>query len=472
VKINEPTPEILEMHERWQVCRDVISGTYAVKKKGLTYLPRSFSDMNDEEYLSYKKYVPFYPAANRTHDGIVGLMMRQEPVLEATGTLREIKDVISSNGDSVEELARRSAREFLSSGFYGYFTDHPVGQASSKGAAIEEGIRPFVNFYDCFSILECTPGVVKGRKQPIRVRLLENARTVYLIERVDGLVVVHVYRASDNGAFPAWEDPTETYEPVANGKRLEEIPFDLVTPDGSFTPSAPPLENVCWTNLDHYVTQGLLSTQHLFGISPMLIVSGTEGEEGKKIKWTPGGVFTLSDAQAKAYVISVSADAAVPLEHQLQALEDRLAAIASRILARQKSVAEAAETEAVRQGAENSVLAMLANTISKKLETALKRAAAFTDNDATVRFQINTDYLPSNMSPQEITALLGLNQARKLSNRSMFYKLRDGGVYDETLTYEEEQKRLKEEAAVEPEVVNASAARDTIAPTAPEAPTL
>lgn len=469
MNINEPTPEIAAMHERWQLCRDVIAGTHSVKKRGAYYLPKTFSDMSSEEYTSFIRFVPFYPAANRTHDGIVGLMMRRDPVLEATGTLKEIKNVISSNGDSVEELARRSAREFLASGFYGYFTDHPSGKASSKGAALDEGIRPFVNLYDCFSILECTPGVVKGTKQPVRVRLLDDDRTVRMLERVDGYVVVYVYRATDNGTFPAWEDPTETYYPEANGERLTEIPFDLVTPDGLFEPSAPPLENVCHTNLDHYVTQGLLSTQHLFGISPMLIVTGTEGEEGKKIKWSPAGIFTLTQAEAKAYVITVPSDAAVPIEHQLEKLEDRLAAIASRILARQKNVAEAAETEAVRQGAENSILAMLANAISAKLERALKRASRFTDKDAEVRFQINTDYLPTNMSPQEITALLGLNTAGKLSDKSMFYKLRDGGVYDETLTFEEEQKRIVEsKPAIAPTPVAVS--NESPAPTAPETP--
>lgn len=468
MNINDPTPEIAAMYDRWQTCRDVTSGTYAVKNKGLDYLPRTFADMTMEEYRSFKRFVPFYPAANRTHDGIVGLMLRHDPVMEATGTIKQLKNVISSNGDSVEELARRSAREFLSSGFYGYFTDYPAGQASSKTAALDEGIRPFVNFYDCFSILECTPGKVKGIRQPKRVRIKDDARTIRLIELVNGFVVIHVYKADDNGTFPHWNSPSETYEPVAHGQRLDEIPFDLVTPDGMMEPSAPPLENVCWMNLDHYVTQGLLSTQHLFGVSPMVIVTNTEGEEGKKIRWTPGALFTLSDPNAKAYVIAVSSDAAVPLEHQLAGIEDRIAAVASRILARQKSVAEAAETEAVRQGAENSVLAMLANSISAKLERALQRASSFVDKNATVRFQINTDYLPTNMSSQEITALLGLNAARKMSDRSLFYKLRDGGVYDEKLTFEEEQKRIGESDPVaEVPVATPQAVEPTEAPVAP-----
>lgn len=472
MKINEPTPDILAFHERWRVCRDVISGTHAVKARGFHYLPKAFGAQSDDEYAGYKKHVPFYPAANRTKDGIVGLMMRRDPVLDATGTLPEIKDTISSNGDSVEELAARSSAEFLGSGFYGYLTDYPKESAPSLGDAVISGVRPFVNLYDCFQILECKPGVVNNMRVPVRVRLLEDELTVRMLELVDGRAVISVYRAEKPNAFPDWDKPTEVYVPTALGKPLTELPFDLVTPDGRFTPSEPPLENVCLLNLDHYVTQGLLSTQHLFGVAPMLVFSGVDPKGDQQIAWSPGAIVKLEAPESKVYVVSVPSDAAVPLQVQLERLEDRLATVASRILARQKSVAEAAETEAVRQGAENSVLAMSANAISAKLERALKRAAAFTDKDPKVRFQINTDYLPTNISAQEIAALLGLRRAGEMSSKSLFYKLRDGGVYDETLTYEEERKRIEEVPAQQPATAPSADAQTPVAPLAPEAPTV
>lgn len=150
-------------------------------------------------------------------------------------------------------------------------------------------------------------------------------------------------------------------------------------------------------------------------------------------------------------MLSVPADHAIPLEHQLQALEDRLATLASRILARHKAVAEAAETEAVRQGAENSVLAMIANSVSQSIEKALQRVADYS-GVGEVRFQINTDFVPGNITPAEVSSLLGLNEKQKLSDKSLFYKLRDGGIYDETLTYEQEQERIAQSTVVEPPV--------------------
>ncbi|MGU3389162.1 DUF4055 domain-containing protein [Sphingomonas sp. M1A8_2b] len=445
MSVNTPEDNIAKQLTRWRTARDVVSGAYAIKARstGQTYLPLAYRDQDTVAYEAYQKATPFYPAASRTLDGIVGLMMRKEPVLETDGLAKEIKGVITSNGDSVDELARIACREALTTNYCGLFTDYPEGEASSLGAMLDEGIRPFINFYPAESILECKPGVVRNQRVPVRVRLLDNENRVRILKLVDGYVVIEIYDAK-GGAFPVEGQPTKRYEPKANGNRLTEIPFDLITTDNSFTPSGAQLDNVVTLNLDHYVTQGLLTRQIMYGISPMLFIAGVEQKEGETFEWIPGQVYTTDNADAKPYVINVPSDAAVPLEHQLEKLEDRMATVASRILARQKSVAEAAETEAVRQGAENSIVAMIANAVSARFERAIGRVNAFDGGTDSVRFQINTDYLPTNISPQEITALLGLREANEISAKSLFYRFRTAGLFNETLTFEEEQLRKAE----------------------------
>ena len=161
--INQPCPKLSKHLYRWTTARDVISGTYAVRAKGEVYLPKAYSTQTLEEYTSYQKHVPFYAAANRTCEGIAGLMMRRDPVLEASGILAEIKAVISSNGDSVEELTRKVCKEVLITNYCGLLTDYPTEKASSLGAMLDEGKRPFVNLYPAETILECKPGIVKNQ---------------------------------------------------------------------------------------------------------------------------------------------------------------------------------------------------------------------------------------------------------------------------------------------------------------------
>ena len=449
--VDDRDPILQEQLERVKTARDVLSGTRAVKNAGSRYLPYAFKGQEKDviSYNGYKKRVPFYCAASRALDGFLGMMFRREPVLEADGTLAVIKNVITSRGDSVERLAQQAAREALSSGFALLVTDHPEGRASSQGAAIAEGIRPFTNLYKFENILEYTVGIVRNMQKPIRVRVMDNEKTVRLFKLVDGFVVIEVYEADADGVFPDEGNPTRVIRPRANGRPLNEIPCDPVTASGELEFSRGPLDNVIETNLEHFATQGLLTTLHMYGISPMLFFAGVE--RGTSIDWVPGGVWCEPEHTARPYVLSVPADHAIPLEHQLQALEDRLATLASRILARHKAVAEAAETEAVRQGAENSVLAMIANSVSQSIEKALQRVADYS-GVGEVRFQINTDFVPGNITPAEVSSLLGLNEKQKLSDKSLFYKLRDGGIYDETLTYEQEQERIAQSTVVEPPV--------------------
>ncbi|QPL38260.1 DUF4055 domain-containing protein [Erythrobacter sp. A30-3] len=446
--VDDRDPILQKQLGRVETARDVLSGTRAVKAAGSKYLPYAYKGQEKDpvSYNGYKKRVPFYAAASRAQDGFLGMMFRREPVLEADGTLALIKNVITNRGDSVERLAQQAAREALASGFALLVTDHPEGKASSKGAAIAEGIRPFTNLYKFENILEYTVGIVRNMQKPVRVRVMDNASTVRLFKLVDGFVVIEIYEADSDGVFPDEGYPTRVVEPRANGKRLSEVPCDPVTASGELDFTKGPLDNVIETNLEHYATQGLLTTLHMYGISPMLFFAGVE--RSTSIDWVPGAVWCEPEADAKPYVLSVPADHAIPLEHQLQALEDRLATLASRILARHKAVAEAAETEAVRQGAENSVLAMIANSVSQTIEKALQRVADYSGG-GEVRFQINTDFVPGNITPAEVDSLLGLNERSKLSDKSLFYKLRDGGIYDETLTYEQEQERIAQSAVVE-----------------------
>ena len=442
--------EIFAKHvERIERNRDVIAGTRAVKKAGTRYLPYAFKQQaeDDESYQRYKMQVPFYPAASRAHDGFMGMAFRKEPVAELPPRTSQIKSIITNRGDSLERLAKYTFAEAIT-GHALLVTDHPASKATSLATAIDEGIRPFINLYKFEHILEYTVGIVRNMQKPIRVRLLDNDETVrlYKLDK-DGFVVIELYKKVE-GSFPPEGAPTQTFKPTdANGNRIVDIPVDPVSLDGEFHPTTGPLDNVVETNLDHYLKQGQLTVLTLYGISPFLFFSGVE--RGTDIDWVPGGVFCDPEKEAKPYVVSVPADHAIPLEHQLQSLEDRLATLTSRILARHKPVAEAAETEAMRQGAENSVLAMIANSVSEAIEKALQRVAMFLGEEGSVRFQINTDYIPANLDANQIKALLELNQAGRYSDESLFYKLRDGGQYDETLTYDEEKKRIAASTPVE-----------------------
>ena len=438
--VSKPHPSIACEHERWNTNADVISGQLTVKKRGVKYLPKPIPDMTAPAYRSFKGYVSFYPAANRTLTGLLGLMFRRTPVLENNGVIEEyLKDIITRDGKSINELARAVCKDYLTTAYYGLLVDHPSGSATSAGEAIEQGIRPYVLQYPAHSILEVRRGVIGLRKGLTYVRVLDDCDTVRVLELIGGVYTVTIWRKVGD-QFVADAPIT----PRRNGQPMREIPFVLISEEDEITPQPSVMDHVVQLNLDHYQTQGLLTSSHLFVSTPILFGKGIDENEEKKIVASPGVIIAAHSENADLKWVAPSGDGIPSLERQLERTEDKLAVVASRILARQKAVAEAAETEALRQGAENSVLASIANHISAKITQALKLVAAWTDK-SEVSYQLNTDYLPAQMDASEITALNTVRKDRGMSFESFFYAMRDRGVHNETLTLEEERKRLEDD---------------------------
>lgn len=436
--ISKPHPSIACEHERWNINADVIAGHYAVKKRGVKYLPKAFSEQEAKDYKAFKDHVSFYPAANRTLTGLLGLMFRRAPVLENEGIIEaQLKDIITRDGKTINELAKGVCKEYLTTAFYGLLVDHPSGSATSAGEAIAEGIRPYVLQYPAHSILEVRRGAVGLGRGLTYVRVLDDEETVRVLELVGGIYEVTIWKKEAEGWVPG-----QTIVPRRNGQPFREIPFVLISEDDMLCPQPSIMDHVVQLNLDHYRVQGLLTSCHMFISTPMLFAKGLQNGEGDKIAVSPGAILATEGEQADMKWISPSGDGIPSLERQLDRTEDKLAVVASRILARQKAVAEAAETEALRQGAENSVLAAIANHISAKITQALKLVALWTDG-SEVSYQLNTDYLPAKMDASEISALFNVYNGGGMSFESFFFALRDRGVHNETLTLQEEEKRLK-----------------------------
>ncbi|QCB39195.1 DUF4055 domain-containing protein [Sphingobium sp. PAMC28499] len=451
--VSKPHSSIACEHERWNINADVIAGHYAVKKRGPKYLPKAYSEQEAKDYKAFKDHVSFYPAANRTLTGLLGLMFRRAPVLENSGIIEnQLKDIITRDGKTVNELAKAICKEYLTTAYYGLLVDHPSGSATSAGEAIAEGIRPYVLQYPAHSILEVRRGVVGRRRGLTYVRILDDEETVRVLELVNGIYTVVIHKKVAN----TWV-PQPAIVPRRNGQPLREIPFVLISEDDMIAPQPSIMDHVVQLNLDHYRVQGLLTSCHMFISTPMLFAKGLEKGAEDKLTVSPGAIISAESTDADLKWVAPSGDGIPSLERQLERTEDKLAVVASRILARQKAVAEAAETEALRQGAENSVLASMANHISAKITQALQLVADWTDG-STVLYQLNTDYLPAKMDASEISALFTVYQGGGMSFESFFYALRDRGVHNETLTLDEEQKRLE-----------ASEPKPAAQPTAPDA---
>jgi len=438
--INTPIPEIAAYHCKWQRNRDVLSGEDEVKAKRSTYLPYASSEQTDAEYLIHLANVPFYPAASRTLDGYIGLMFRKRVILAATPLVEDLLQVVTNDGKDLDDLAELVAREVLSVNYGGLLVDHPAATPGlSLAAARNAGQRPWVAFYPAESVLGPEFGAVNNRKTLLRVRLQDDDTTVRELLLEDGVYTVQMHHAVD-GEWIAGERVV----PLVRGKPLNAIPFVLLSHNQADLPSPAVMADTVMLNLQHYRANGLLSLAHRFIASPIPYICGADDDsnsEAQELSVVPGVLWKFTNHETKVAFLEINGDGIPALERLRDHLEHQMSIVGLNMLAAEKNAVEAAETHKLRMASENSVLAGISRVIARKIKEVLDLMAMWADG-STVEFGINTDFIPGEVTAEQLREVRELFAAGLLSKETVFHILRDGEIVDATLTFEAEQARI------------------------------
>ncbi len=267
--INLPTPAIAAAHARWAKNRAFLNGEEAVKAQRREFLPPANPADTDAEYDAFLQRTRFLPAAAKIAQGLCGLIARKKAQLNTTSArIQLLTQLISPDGQSLDELSEWVVLETLITNFTGLLVDHPDRNGFTGLSAaneIEQGYRPRLAGYCGESILEVTPGLVNNQRQIVRVRLLEDeGNTVRELMLNNGIYQVRVW-TKQNGAFV----PGAITTPIRGTEPLTEIPFVLVSTSDKLTPTPSLLQHSVDLNLQHYRVQGLLTSVLYFLSAPI-----------------------------------------------------------------------------------------------------------------------------------------------------------------------------------------------------------
>lgn len=463
LKINEPDPSIARFYSRWAKNRSFVDGEEAVKAQRRTFLPAANPDDSELEYQAFLDRTRFLPATAKIAQGLSGLIFRKKAQLNSTSArVQLLAQLITPDGQSLDDLAEWTVRETLITNYTGLLVDHPDrGGFTGLSAAneIERGYRPRIAGYCGESILEVTPGLVNNVRQMVRVRLLEDdGATVRELMLNGGIYQVRLWTRAEGGFAPG---PIAT--PERGGAPLTEIPFVLVSTSDKLTPEPALLQHSVDLNLQYYRVQGLLTSVLYFLSAPIPVVTGlkpaVDPATGKDVPISlnvaPGAAWIFPEPDTKASYLEFSGAGAATITDELKNIKDELSTIGHSILAPEKPAPEAAETQMLRRAAENATLAGFTRAVSRKLEKALRLFASWAEPAVAtdLAYSLNTDFLPQQMTPQEMTALMGAFQAGLITHATFLYALRDGEVVSPTLDVEAEIEATKQEAADRPPVL-------------------
>ena len=447
---------------KWKRCRDVVAGQDAVHDAKTLYLPR-LKDQVAEEYDSYTMRAPFFNASWRTVAGFVGMLFRKPPTLEVPSAMEDMLDDITLSGVSFHNFAQQVVLENLTVSRVGVLVDHPPLKTNDDGSVLSVAqaeqltLRPYMALYKAESIINWKMGRVNNKWILTQVRLVEIAentdegsefefntkKQIKVLDLVDG--VTYRQRIFDEETENQIGDDII---PLMNGKPLDNIPFFFIGPDGIESEfEEPVLIDLFDLNLAHYrVAADYEHGCHMTGLPTPWVTGYQQPDPNKPDQFYIGSTsaWVFADPNAKVGFLEFTGQGLTALENNLNRKEAQMASIGARMLAPDKAGVEAAETIAMRNSGEQSVLSAIALASSNGLEDALEVFAEWAGfgEDVEINFQINRDFMPYGIEPTLLQALLAAVQAGKISNESFFDLLKRGDLVEADLTFEEEQARI------------------------------
>jgi len=436
-------PDYIKMRPKRKRCRDAIAGQDAIKAAGKEYLP-PLKEQTDADYNAYKLRAKFFNATSRTVKALSGLILRKPPAIEATAGIKTLLDDVTLTGKNIFVFAREFIEDSVGVDTPGIMIDYPT--QSSEGLTVADAemnnLRPTMQMYPCESIINwkhtrignatvLSMVVLKEEadidsdnkfehKTEVRYRVLDLAiRAGSDIPEDEGTIYrQRVFRIKKNvaGQNDGQEQVGGDIYPLMDGKPLSYIPF-VTSAD---------YENGC----------------HLTGLS-QVIVAGYQKEPGEKLYYGSSYAWVFTNPEAHAEILSMNNDF-VALTGNLAKTEQQMAILGARLLTAEKKDAETAQTAQIHRAGEQSILSERAQTISIMLTKALNIFAEWAGSAGKWSIELNREFMPVGVSPQELTSLLMGWQmgAPGLSDEGLFAIFKQREMIQGDVTLEDEQARI------------------------------
>lgn len=446
--IDSTHPKFNEHVDEWITCRDSVAGERAVKAAGERYLPM-LAGMDPDEYQKYKTRASFHNASQRTVKGLSGSIFRKKMKVEYPGQKPEDRlAAIGDDGQSIESLAQEAAEELLIAGRLGMLVD----------ASEDNNAMPYISFYCTENITNWRTVWYEGKKilqavvlkecvfeqgdDPYDLEEIEQYRELLLIigETSTPFYRVNIWRLVENEdkKGSSWKiyktiEPTKT-----GGKKLEYIPFQIVSPIGVGVDIEPsPIKDLVSVNIGHYRNSADYEHGCHYTALPTPYALGFD-EQKSKLKIGSGVAWVSKNEQAKVGMLEFTGAGLGSLRDAMQDKESLMAVHGSRLLEKSKNVQEAAKTVEMRHTGEDNVLASIATACGQALTTALQWLADWEGISGKADVELSTDFGTYSLDAPTLTALMTSMQAGQLSFTQYFFNLKRGGMYAEDWTEEEE----------------------------------
>lgn len=445
--------DFIAYYDKWRMMRDVISGDDAIKANGKLYVP-ALDGQTPDEYKAMLNRAVFENYTSRTLDGVTGLIFAKAPIVEAGAKLTKLFDNIDLDESTLTDLSQTVVSEVATVGRCGILVDMPNVDTTGMTAAQVESIniRPYAKIYPTESIDHWKTETVNNIPILTIVKLKETYEKwtglfeseeatrwrVYTLE--DGVCVVRTYEKSDGG-----EVITSESIPMMNNKPLDFIPFVSITPENlTITPAKSPLYDLAKVNLNYFQTSVDYAHGAHFTALPTAYIAGHQSAKDSSIKLGSSAFHIFTNPQARMEFLEFKGDGLQTLERKMLASKQSMSVLGARML--QSETAQIAEnTMAMRTSGERAVISSMAGTCSRGIKKVLEIMGMWLGETAPITFKLNTDYNLTTLDSKQVNDLVSAWLSGGITERDLFFNLREGEIIEEGIEFEEWQSMKQEE---------------------------
>jgi hypothetical protein len=471
----------------WRACRAATSGGVAIKEGGFLVKPtrRTWTPEDDDDWKLYNALAIYYNGTGRTVEGLVGLVFKVPPSIEAPAGAENLIDEVTSDLQSLVDVARTCVTEIVIVGRVGVLVDYPEGDERGLTVAdrLRLGRRPMIAVYLAESIMDWRVENINNKAQLAFVKLKE---TVVVPDPIDefshlsveqyrvldmvavnppdrgrpGVARVYRQRVFRKNEKQEWVQISEVF-PLTLGQYFDFIPFTFIGAEGTQTdPTDSPIADLARLNIAHYQNSADYEWGLHYAGSPTAIFSGAfaPGGDGNddvlEIRLGSRSGIHFQDPTGSAKYLEFTGQGLDAIAKAMDTKWDAMAALGARLLAPERRQVESAETALIHRGGETSVLANIANVVSDALSWCMNILIRWAGVSTAGEFKLrlNTEYVPMALDAGVLDSLVKSWMANALTIKDLYYNFHRSGAISPDQSYEEWKESL--ESAAPPQLIN------------------
>ena len=449
--VTDQHSEYTEYLPAWQIVRDCVKGSRAVKKAKQTYLPKpnpdDISRENDLRYDDYIKRANFVGFTGSTKEGMLGMVFRKDMEIELPAALEYLKINATGAGLSLQQLTQDIIGDSLETGRYGLLADYPkadegLTQSQVNSLKLQASIKP----YTAENIKNWRTTTIGGVTMLSMVVLCEPTEVI----NIDGfgseikdyhrvLLLeggVYIQRLYNDEDVQVGEDITPR---KSDGSTWKEIPFVFVgSQNNDCTTDKAPLYDIAEINIAHYRNSADFEESCYMVGQPTLVITGLQQgwvDENMKKGVIIGSRKAILGNEGSSAALLQANENQLPASG-MEAKEKQMIKIGARII-QDSSGVETAEAAKIRFAGQNSKLGMIVNNVESGLLTVLSWVGEFMGDVSESVIMINREFYLATIDPQLLAQQILLLDRQVFAKADLRTNLRKAGMIAEDRTDED-----------------------------------